>query len=162
MFPQLCLFPSDRMGKHLLTCAASKEMYFCQCSWKQWLQRSFELSAKSAPASPRAGARTGQEYMMAAGRMLSCHWVSSSGYDFTWCWVLTRKSNQVLLLNLSIPSHTLLPHSPWDSSSSQIIVGQINSENWPTGNLTLHVSKYANKRTVRYQKCQRLSWAGSP
>lgn len=66
----------------------------------------------------------------------------------------------------SCSSSSLLPqppaHSPWDGSSNQIALGQINSENWPSGNLTLRINKYANKRTVCCQICQPVNWADSP
>lgn len=174
-----CLLPSTRLGGLLPAYVARGEMHFCQRSWKQGLQGSIELSAKSAPAaSPRSWAPElvqGQDRRAWRGwgsrqdsSSASSGWLNLPPSFIFWLWfhILLSPAQEEgggpAPHALSSPSHTLPPHSPWGGCSSQIALGQINSENWPSGNLTMHINIYANNRTVCCQICQPVNWVDSP
>lgn len=110
------------------------QLAHCPCSWAPELGWGHDRSEWQEPGS-RQGSPNG----------LTCHRASSSSYDFRSHGVLPRKREEVpLLIFPPPPSHSLPTHSPWDDSSNQITLREINSENWPSGNLTLYINKYAS------------------
>lgn len=155
-----CPLPFTRVGGLLPAYAAGREMHFCRCSWKEDCKGALSFLPSQLLQLPElVQGQDGNAWQEQAGHQaaIELHLLVMVSHLAESCQGRGRRS---------CSSSSLLPqppaHSPWDGSSNQIALGQINSENWPSGNLTLHINKYANKRTVCCQICQPVNWADSP